>query len=267
MLDIVDLSVQGKGGVMLLEEISFPLECGNCIGITGASGAGKTTLIKSIMGLLDKTCSIPKGKIFLDGENLLELNIIQRRNLCGTVIGFIPQNPMTAFDSHIKIGKLMSETFQVRLEISALEAKQLSEETLKKVNLIDVTRIMHSYSNQLSGGMLQRITMAILWGLKPRYILADEPTSALDEENRNMLIDLFRNYPEKVGILFLSHDPEALKMLCKEIIVLENGKIIEKSPTQKLFESPQSAWTQKFVSYANSSEGGHWKWETSKCRM
>lgn len=263
MLEVQNLSVTGKGGAKLLERISFSLDCGSCVGLTGASGAGKTTLIKAIMGVLDQTCSITEGQIALDGMNLNELTLATRRELCGTVIGFIPQNPMTAFDNHFRIGAQMVETFQIRLGISKQEAKTLAEETLCKVNLTDTRRIMNAYASQLSGGMLQRVTMAILWGLRPCYILADEPTSALDEENRNLLIQLLKTYPEKVGILFLSHDHTALQMLCDEIMVLEKGKLIEQAETAQLFTAPASEWTKKFVAYANQEEGGQWVWEAS----
>ncbi len=263
MLEVQNLSVTGKGGATLLERITFSLDCGSCVGLTGASGAGKTTLIKAIMGVLDQTCSIAEGQIILDGKNLNELTLTARRELCGTIIGFIPQNPMTAFDNHARIGAQMTETFRVRLRISKQEAKTLAEETLQKVNLTDTRRIMNAYASQLSGGMLQRVTMAMLWGLRPRYILADEPTSALDEENRNLLIRLLKAYPEKAGSLFLSHDPYVLKMLCDEVMVLERGKLIEKAETTQLFSVPACEWTKKFVSYANQGEGGQWVWETS----
>lgn len=261
MLEVQNLSVTGKGGVSLLERISFSLECGSCVGLTGASGAGKTTLIKAIMGVLDKTCSITEGQVALDKKNLAELTPAKRRDLCGTVIGFVPQNPMTAFDNHTRIGAQMVETFQIRLGMSKQQAKALAEETLRKVNLTDTRRMMSAYASQLSGGMLQRVTMAMLWGLRPRYILADEPTSALDEENRNLLIRLLQNYHEKVGILFLSHDPDALKMLCDEVMVLEKGKLIEKAETAQLFSAPACEWTKRFVSYAKQGEGGKWAWE------
>jgi len=260
MLKITGLSVEGKKQKTLIKQISFDLKSGKCIGLTGASGSGKTTLIKSIMGILDESCRIVSGDITLDGVSLPSLTAKKQRELCGTVLGFIPQNPMTAFYRYSKIGKQMEETFCVRLKLSRKDARQLSESTLKSVNMSDTNRILNSYPDQLSGGMLQRITMAILLGLKPRYILADEPTSALDEDNRAYLLKLFIDYPEDAGILFLSHDVTALKTLCKEILVMENGQIIERADTNQLFTNPTQNWTKQFVSYANSQEGSKWAW-------
>ena len=260
MIEINGLSVKGKGGVDLLQKVDFSISPGCCTGLTGPSGAGKTTIIKAIMGMLDWTCSIVAGEVRLDGEDLSLLSPRQRRNLCGTVLGFIPQNPMTAFNPHMRIGKIMEETFCVRLKCSKSEASELAAKTLKRMNLEDTDRILSSYSTQLSGGMLQRITMAILWAMKPKYILADEPTSALDEGNRNLLIRLFQEYPESCGILFLSHDTAALRMLCEKILVLECGRIVEEAETDILFQNPKSSWTKQFVSVSKESGGGDWQW-------
>ena len=160
MLEIKNLYVEGKGHAQLLRGVSFSMKLGECIGLTGPSGAGKTTIIKAIMGVLDHTCRIPSGDILLDGVSLPAMPPAKRRDLCGTTLGFIPQNPMTAFDSHIRMGRLMEETFCLRLNCSKAEARKLAADTLQKVNLLDVDRVLSSYPTQLSGGMLQRVTMA-----------------------------------------------------------------------------------------------------------
>lgn len=263
MLSITGLSVEGKNHVMLLNEICFGLKPGDCIGLTGASGAGKTTLVKTIMGILDESCRVTGGDMILDGSSMLTLTPAKRRELCGTMLGFIPQNPMTAFYHHVRIGTQMSETFRLRLKLTRSEAHALAENTLKQVNLTDTERILHAYPGQLSGGMLQRVTMAILWGLKPHYILADEPTSALDEVNRDHLLKQFESYPEDSGILFLSHDVTALKTLCREIMVMENGRLIERGSPDQIFTQPASEWTKQFAARAGNREGGGWEWTAS----
>ena len=263
MLKVTDLSVEGKNRAALLRQISFALKPGECIGLTGASGSGKTTLIKAIMGILDKTCHITSGEITLENVSLTVQPQAMRRELCGTTLGFIPQNPMTAFNKYIMVGKQMDETFRLRLRLSRSEARLLSESTLKQVNLPDTKRILSAYPDQLSGGMLQRVTIAILWGLRPRYILADEPTSALDETNRDHLLNLLKDYPEKAGILFLSHDVIALRRLCSKIMVMEKGRLIEKGRTEKIFSHPSADWTKRFVAYTSDQERGDWEWAAS----
>ena len=260
MIEIKDLAVTGKNQVKLLNNIEFSLALDDTIALTGGSGAGKTTLVKAIMGILDDTCTIVSGDILLEGKSILKMSSTQRRLLCGTTIGFIPQNPMTAFDSQYKIGKQMIETFRMRLKLNKKDALDLVHNVLSKVNLSDTNRIISSYPSQLSGGMLQRITMAILWGLKPKYILADEPTSALDEENRNLLIQLLLDYPEKCGIIFLSHDATAIQKLCANTMIMESGMIIEKAPTAEIFQMPKADWTKRFVKSTNLTEGGEWQW-------
>ena len=165
MIEVKNLSVQTSKGVVLLDHVEFTLTPGVCTGLTGASGSGKTTLLKALMGVSDGDVSINSGQILLDGENLLKKPEKVRRDLCGTTLGFIPQNPMTAFNLHVPVGTQMSETFRKRLRLDKNAARKLSMEALQKVNLLDTDRVYHSYPSQLSGGMLQRATMAILIGL------------------------------------------------------------------------------------------------------
>lgn len=168
---------------------------------------------------------------------------------------------MTAFDPHMKIGAQMVQTFCLRLNLPRNKAQALAREQLQAVNLEDTERILSAFPNQLSGGMLQRVSMACLGGLAPRYILADEPTSALDEENRNLLLTLLQEKYHSAGILFVSHDVSALKMLCRETMILEQGTMIERQNTEMLFAHPQQAWTQAFVHAAETRKGGEWTWK------
>lgn len=155
----------------------------------------------------------------------------------------------------------MVQTFCLRLNLPRSKAQALAREQLQAVNLEDTERILSAFPNQLSGGMLQRVSMACLGGLAPRYILADEPTSALDEENRDLLLSLLQEKYHSAGILFVSHDVSALKMLCRETMILEQGTMIERQNTDMLFAHPQQAWTQAFVHAAETRKGGEWIWK------
>lgn len=260
MLEISNLTVNSAEGKYLLKDVSLSLDQEARICLTGASGAGKSTLIRVIMGVGGNGLSVLSGDVQLDGKSILNLTSRERRDLCGKTFGFIPQNSMTAFFSNVKIGKQISETYQTRLQISKKEAYQLARETLEKVNLRDADRVLNAYPSQLSGGMLQRIAMSMILGMKPRYILADEPTSALDISNRAHLIQLLMDYQEG-GILFISHDIEAIQELCPVTCVMENGEIIERQDTSQLFSTPQQEWTTKFVQAAerNRTEAERWK--------
>ena len=250
-----------KSGRYLLKDISMEIPAGRVIGLTGKSGSGKTTLLRSILGMLHTSCHIDAGKILLDDIDLSHLSRKSHRELCGKKLGFIPQNPMTAFDSRLKIGYQMRETFVNRLHLNTSEATDLAKEKLVSVNLKDTDRILGAYPSELSGGMLQRVAAAILLGMSPDYVLADEPTAALDEENRDLLLLIMQEQMKDKGILFVSHDVAALKNLCQNVYVLGAGKIIEHGTMDKLLSSPQTDWMKQFSALSHRESRGEWKWE------
>lgn len=260
MLEIRNLTVWAKNSMPILNKVSLSVDTGTCIGLTGASGSGKTTLIKAIMGMHSGDLEIPEGEILLDKDNLLNHSRKERRMLCGKIMGFIPQNPMTAFFPHAKIGRQVTETLQIHTGLDKKQAEILSADALSRVNLADTERIMNAYPGELSGGMLQRITMALILGTKPQYVLADEPTSALDEANRNLLLELLKTYQKNAGILFVSHDTEAMRKLCPVTHVMEHGRIIETQATEDLFLHPEQPWTKRFAEAACRREEVDWKW-------
>ncbi len=265
MLEVRNLSVYTSSSKMLLGDINFTFRQGICTGITGPSGSGKTTLLKVILGVLSENIVVKQGEILLNGNDLLKMNTKERRNLCGTQFGFIPQSPMTAFNPYVSLGSQVSETFRKRLGLSKSSANQLSMEMLKKVNLFDTDRVYNARPNQLSGGMLQRVTMAILLGLEPDYIFADEPTSALDERNRQeFLIAQLMELKSRSSILFVSHDDDAIKQLCDEILILQNGKVVEQGRTDTIFSNPRNNWTRDFVTVSNEQREEVWMWNKSQ---
>lgn len=261
MIKMERLSVKERSGRMLLDHVSLEIPSGAIVGLTGHSGSGKTTLLRSVFGMLHKDCRIMDGKISMDDTDLSGLSSGEHRNLCGKKIGYIPQTPMTAFDSRLKIGRQIQETFQKRLRLNKGEAIALAEEKLELVNLKETERVLGAYPAQLSGGMLQRVAAAILLGMSPDYILADEPTAALDEENRNLLLDLMRTQMKDKGILFVSHDVGALQRLCSHVYVLGTGKVIEQGNMEQLLTNPQTDWMKQFSGLSRKQSRGEWKWE------
>jgi ABC-type glutathione transport system ATPase component len=261
VLKINKLSVKEKSGRFLLDQVSIEIPSGAIIGLTGHSGSGKTTLLRSIFGMLHTDCQIKDGKIFMDDTDLLCLSHREHRSLCGRKVGFIPQTPMTAFDSRLKIGYQIQETFQRRLQLTKSKAIALAKEKLDLVNLKETQRVLNAYPGELSGGMLQRVATAILLGMSPDYILADEPTAALDEENRNLLLDVLRTQMQDKGILFVSHDVGALQRLCNNVYVLGTGKVIEQGNMNQLLTKPQTDWMKQFSSLSRKESRGKWEWE------
>lgn len=259
MLEVKNISVDTKKK-NILDNFSLQLNQKQIIGLTGQSGSGKTTLIRATMGFLSRECSLTSGSITLDGKELTNLSFNKRRELCGTTIGYIPQSPMTSFDPRLKIGEQMIETLKVRLKKNLEECKILALEALEMVNLTDGKRVMESIPAQLSGGMLQRVAMALLISMKPKYILADEPTSALDIENRDLLLKLLKEECTSAGILFISHDVESMLKLCETVIVLKHGRSIEQGSMAELLTSPKQLWTKTFAKSYSNLEREEWSW-------
>ncbi len=266
MLKIDQLSVREKNGSLLLDQVSVEIQAGQVIGLTGHSGSGKTTLLRSVFGMLHSGCRIENGTVFLDEIDLMELSKRKHRMLCGKKIGFIPQTPMTAFDSRMKIGVQMQETFMMGLKLNKVSAIALAKEKLLLVNHKDGDRILNAYPSELSGGMLQRVAAAILLGMSPDYILADEPTAALDDENRNLLLDVMSKQMGDKGILLVSHDVDALCKLCHKVYVLGAGKVIEQGAMEQLLSTPKTDWMRQFSGLTNKESRGDWKWEKSSYR-
>lgn len=260
MLKIENICVQTPDSE-ILKGFSLELPPKTVVGLTGRSGAGKTTLLRAILGFLNYDCRLTSGRLELDGEDITKMGGRQRRALCGTTIGYIPQSPMTAFDPRMRIGSQMEETLRIRLKLSRAGARERAQEVLKLVNLTDAPRILEAAPSQLSGGMLQRIAMALLLAMKPKYILADEPTSALDIENRNLLLELLKEQCSDAGILLISHDVEAMEQLCENVAVLDDGRVVEQGTMRELLEHPKEPWTRAYAEsyHKRGKEGWTWK--------
>ncbi len=263
MLEVKHLRVTTRSGKNLLNDVSFLLKPGSIVGLTGESGAGKTTIIKAIMGITNKQFSV-YGKVAVDGTDLRGLSQAERRSMCGSTLGFIPQIPMTAFDPRLTIRSQLRETFRYKLGGRREEMDSLAEHCLKRVNLFDTERILKSRPADLSGGMLQRISFAFQLGLKPKYILADEPTSALDEENSNTILALLKQQKETSGILLVSHDYHAFEKIADQIVVLHSGESAHYNNFSELIQTPAQEWTRKFVAYHNRPEKGGFVWTASQ---
>ena len=229
-------------------------------GVWHASGSSKTTLIRSILGL-DEALVVKSSRLLLDGENLFACSRAERRAFCGRTIGFIPQNPMTAFFPHATIARQMQETVMLHHFCDKRQARDICADALQRVHLSDTARVLAARPSELSGGMLQRVAMALVLAVQPRYLLADEPTSALDAANREQLLALFEAYRAHAAILLVSHDTVCLRSLCAEIVVMEQGRISERQETSALFAAPQTDWTKRFVQAAQAQEKGGSTWK------
>jgi len=254
-LEVKDLKITLSSGETVADDISFQIEKGQMLSIVGSSGAGKTTVCKAIMGLLganDKT----EGKIMFQGENLLNLPKKKQQQLYGKEICFIMQNPMTAFNPSIRIGKQLEKTYLRHHEkISKAELLVQFESTLKRLGLEDTKRILKNYPFALSGGMLQRIMIAAALINRPQMLVADEATTAIDACNKMALMKQLRKLCEEgMSVLLVTHDLKAASV-SNQILIMNQGKVIETGKTEAVLRNPKEEYTKYLLSASSLKRG------------
>ncbi|BBA49927.1 ABC transporter ATP-binding protein [uncultured Fusobacterium sp.] len=251
LLEVKNLSVEAKSkklSVKLVDNISFSLKEGECLGILGESGSGKSMTCKAIMGLLDKNFQI-EGSAIYENNDLLKKNSEDMRKLRGKEIAMVLQNPMTCFDPLYPIGYQMAETFTEHLNLNQEEIKKKSIEILELMQLKNTEDILHKYPHQLSGGMLQRIMIGLAMAMEPKLLIADEPTTAIDAVTQYEIIKEFIKIKEKykVAIIFISHDLSVISKIADNVIVMSNGKAVAQGDKNYIFSSEKEEYTKMLI--------------------
>lgn len=233
-------------------------------GLTGPSGSGKSTVLKAIMSLNNFNLKITNGKILVNGTDISNIPFKQIKEYLGTFMGYIPQNPMTSFFKHKTIEYQMINNLSVRKGLSKTQAKEIIIDNISKMNFEDPIRILKSYPTELSGGMLQRLTIVNILSMEPKIILADEPTSALDVHNRDILLKSLLELKKKSSILFVSHDIDSMKKICDSISIMMNGMIVfdeKRDDMCNLNRNFEDFWIKEFLIEINSNEEENWRWK------
>lgn len=252
VLDVKNLYVKVKtqnGDAILVRDINFELNRGRILGLVGESGSGKTITSMSILQLLDKKTTTIVGSVALQGRELNGLNEKEMRKIRGKDIAFIMQNPMNAFTPVFTIGHQLIETIRSHTQWSKKQARELAIEALQHVNLPNPVNILKLYPFQLSGGMLQRVMIATAACLHPAVIIADEPTTALDVNNQKKVLHHLDQIRSEYGsaILLISHDLGVISEMADDVVVMQNGKIVEQADVFQLFNKPQSDYTKRLL--------------------
>jgi nickel transport system ATP-binding protein len=252
VLQVRDLHVQVKtknGAATLVEDINFELKRGEVLGLVGESGCGKTVTSMSILQLLNRKTTTIQGSIELLGRELNGLGEKAMREIRGKDIAFIMQNPMNAFTPVFTIGHQFIETIRSHTKWNKKQATELAIEAMHHVNLPDPVNLLKNYPFQLSGGMLQRVMIAIAACLHPAVIIADEPTTALDVNNQKKVLYHLDKIRSEYGsaILLISHDLGVISEMADEVAVMQNGRIVEKANVFQLFDQPQHEYTKKLL--------------------
>lgn len=260
ILEIENLNIRNAYGQSLVHHSRFSLESGKTYCLLGESGSGKTLTSKAILGMLPADLHMT-GDIMLRGHKLNRLTEKDWRKIRGKRIGAIFQHPEQALHPSIPIGRQFSDLMRSHLPISRHEAEKQAEKMLGQVLLKDSAHVMKSYSHELSGGMNQRVMIAMALCLKPEVVIADEPTSALDVTTQAEVISLLHHLISDLhmSMLFITHDVLLASYLADTIGVMRDGKIIEQGSTERVLRQPEHEYTQQLCRYRSQrflSKGG-----------
>jgi len=232
-----------------VEEVSFEIGRGEAFGLVGESGCGKSITALAIMGLLRRPLSLAGGRIVLDGEEIQDASAAEMRRLRGKRIAMIFQEPMTALNPLSPVGKQIAEMFVLHEGLGWSEAMDRAEEALRQVRVPSPERRIRDYPHQLSGGMRQRVMIAIALACSPELLVADEPTTALDVTVQAEIIDLMAELCAAKGtaILMISHDLGLVANMCRRVAVMYAGRIVEAQPADAIFATPRHPYTRGLI--------------------
>ena len=254
LLKVKELSVSfstDEGEVEALDAVNFEVKHGQTLGLVGESGCGKSVTALSVMRLLPRPIGkITGGSIHFGGMDLLKLTPDEIRQIRGNEIGMIFQEPMNALNPVRTIGDQISESFLLHQNITPKEAWEKSIDMLGDVGIPAPENRVFEYPHQLSGGMRQRIVIAIALACKPKLVIADEPTTALDVTVQSQILDLLQSMKEKLGssVLLITHDLGLIAETCDEVCVMYAGRVVERASTIDLFANPVHAYTRGLLS-------------------
>jgi peptide/nickel transport system ATP-binding protein len=253
VLDIADLHVAlfgGRAPVPLLRGVGLTIAPGEVRGLVGESGAGKSMIARSIFGLLPSEARITRGRVLFEGRDLAAMADPERRSLLGARIALIPQDPMTSLNPVKRIGEQVAAVLRLKAGMGRGAARERAIDLIGEVAIRDPKRVAGLYPHELSGGMRQRILIAIAFSCTPRLVIADEPTTALDVTVQRQILRLIHDLQYKHGaaVLFVTHNFGLVAKLCQSVTVLYAGRVMEEGPTEAVLAQPRHAYTAALLS-------------------
>ncbi|MDQ4058631.1 MAG: ABC transporter ATP-binding protein, partial [Actinomycetota bacterium] len=249
LLSVRDLAVQfitRKATVRAVNGISFDLEPGDTLGIVGESGCGKSVSSLAMLGILPKPAGrVTGGEVNFDGTDLLKLSDSQLRQIRGREIAMIFQDPMTSLNPVLTIGRQITEALRKHLDMDKSEAEKEAVELLDRVDIPAAKRRLGDYPHQFSGGMRQRVMIAMAISCRPKILIADEPTTALDVTIQAQILDVLKHLvaEENMAMVLITHDLGVVAGTCERTNVMYAGRFVETAPTKKLFSKPRHPYT------------------------
>lgn len=252
LLQVKDLNIEFHDHLIpetVVYDFDLTMEEGEIVGLVGESGSGKSMSALAIAGLLSRRDMEKKGEILFQGNNLLTCERSVLRKIQGNDISVIFQEPMTSLNPVKKVGWQVEESLRIHTSLTREERYEKAIQMLKDVELEHPERVYRQYPHELSGGMRQRAMIAAAMICSPRILIADEPTTALDVTIQAQIIELLKrlNKEKKTAILFISHDLSLVRQLCKRVLVMQGGYIVEQGQTEELFKNPKEEYTKKLI--------------------
>jgi oligopeptide/dipeptide ABC transporter ATP-binding protein len=234
------------GSVHAVDNVSFSVRRGEAVALVGESGCGKSVTAMSIMRLVAPPGEITAGEVRFKGRDLAKLSERQMRDVRGNDIAMVFQEPMTSLNPVFKIGAQVAEAIRIHRKVGKKEAWKQAAEMLELVSIADPHKRLHDYPHQLSGGMRQRVMIAIALSCDPELLIADEPTTALDVTIQAQIMELLASLQKKLGlaVLLITHDLGVVAEFCERVIVMYTGRIVEDAPVRELFASPAHPYTR-----------------------
>ncbi len=252
MIRIEDLSV-AFGGTEVVKHVNLELRDGEILGVVGESGSGKSVTALTLMGLVSEAARVTRGRILFDNVVLREagapFDSALYRKYRGVEMSMVFQEPQTSLNPTQKAGRQVEEVLRLHTKLTKEEIRSKVLETFRAVGLQEAERVYGSYPHQLSGGMRQRVMIAMAVILHPRLIVADEPTTALDVTIQNQIVELLRriNREQKNAMLFITHDLHLARRLCHRVAVMKDGCVVEAGTVEEVFDHPSQAYTRRLV--------------------
>jgi len=257
-VDSLCLSVNIEGvPIPVVQDISFTLQAGQTLGIVGESGCGKSLTALAIMGLLETShVTVTHGAIYFHGQDLMSLSTRQRREIMGGQMAMIFQEPMTSLNPVYRIGEQIVEMLQQHQTMTRRAARQRAAELLSLVHIPDAEQQLLSYPHQLSGGMRQRVMIAMALACDPALLIADEPTTALDVTVQAQILDLLMELQERTGMamVLISHDLGVIAQTCQHVSVMYRGQMVETASTVDLFDCARHPYTRALLQSIPSAD-------------
>ncbi|MDI3533750.1 MAG: oligopeptide transport system ATP-binding protein [Thermosediminibacterales bacterium] len=241
-----------EGEIRAVDGISFDIEKGSVTAIVGESGCGKTVTALAIMGLIQPPGKIIDGSIMYQGKELIKMNEAEYRKIRGAEITMMFQNPKAALNPLLTVGKQLTEVICYHKKVNRLEAKRQGYKQLRRVGISEPERVMRCYPHELSGGMAQKVMMAIALSCNPKLLIADEPTSSIDVISQAVILEMLKNLKSQteISVLIITHDITAASILADKIIVIYAGKVVESGNKERVLNNPQHPYTRGLLNSA-----------------